>query len=136
MSRELERDAAPLPGEDEQKRLAQRLRDARDYIGMSQEEVAEALSIPRASISAIENGSRKVSSLELKMLASLYKQSVARLLDDTLSSDDDPLHDETMRTLFRATRDLSDADKDKVLAFAQFLRHAGRAPSKAEPPTE
>jgi transcriptional regulator with XRE-family HTH domain len=134
MSHELDSDAVQPSADEAQKRLGQRLRDARDYIGMSQEEAADASRIARASISAIENGSRKVSSLELKTFATLYKRPVDWFLEHTVS--DDPLQDEAMRSLFRAARDLSDADKDKVVAFAQFLRHAGRAPTRAEPSEE
>lgn len=44
----------------EQLALAQRLREAREYIGLLQEKVAVALDIPRASVSAIETGKRRI----------------------------------------------------------------------------
>ena len=106
--------------------LASKLRDARDYLGFSQEEVAVKLGVPRASISAMEHGKRKVSSLELKQLARLYRRPVEYFFDDSEPSEPD---DETTRALFRATRQLSDSDRAQVLTFAKFLEHAGSAPT-------
>ena len=40
--------------------LARRLREAREYVGLSQEEVAFALLVSRPAISNIEAGTRKV----------------------------------------------------------------------------
>ncbi len=51
--------------DERQQRLAERLREAREYLGLSQQFVAEHTSIPRVAISAIENGKRKVEALEL-----------------------------------------------------------------------
>ena len=56
--------------------MGARLRQAREYLGFSQEAVAEALGVPRASVSAMEGGHRKVSSLELRDLARLYKRPI------------------------------------------------------------
>src|SRR5258708_30714997 len=54
--------------------MGARLRQAREFLGLSQESVAEALGVPRASISTMESGRRKVSSLELRELARLYRR--------------------------------------------------------------
>lgn len=110
----------------EQERLGKKLREAREYLGLSQEVVADHLGIPRASISAIETGKRKVSSLELKRFAQLYKQPVDALLGGESATEQS---DDTTRALFRAAGSLSAEDKQQVLRFAQFLRSAGRAPS-------
>jgi transcriptional regulator with XRE-family HTH domain len=108
--------------------LGSRLKEAREYLGLSQEFVAERLGVPRASISAIETGRRKVSSLELRDLALLYKRPLSHFLGESAEQTDEG-KDETARALFRATRNLSEEDKQQVLKFAQFLRSAGRAPS-------
>jgi transcriptional regulator with XRE-family HTH domain len=60
--------------------LGKKLRRAREDSGLSQAAVAAHLGIPRASISAIENDKRKVSSLELERFAQLFKRSVLSLL--------------------------------------------------------
>ena len=112
-----------LPVDQEQEQLGNRLRESREYLGLSQEFVAEHLGIPRASISAMENGKRKVSSLELKQLARIYKQPLSYFLGG-----DDPT-DATFNALYRTAKDLSEQDREQVLRFAQFLRQAGRAPT-------
>ena len=109
----------------DQQRLATRLREAREYLGLSQELVADTLKVPRAAISALEAGKRKVSSLELRDLARLYKRPVSYFLDESMRNNDDSM-DTTARALFRATKNLSDEDRQQVVRFAQFLRDAGR----------
>jgi transcriptional regulator with XRE-family HTH domain len=114
----------------EKEHLGLRLREAREYLGLSQEFVANYLSVPRASISAMETGKRRVNSLELKQLAKLYKRPLSFFLgeeDQTLLQPD-----ETSLALFRTARDLTMEDRKHVLQFAQFLRHAGRVPTKGE----
>lgn len=124
-------EAGPTPGdgpvhaEDEQVALAARLREAREYVGLLQDDVATALGIPRTSVHAIEAGKRKVTGLELRRLARLYRRPVTWLLGDEVTlSDAEPLH--------RATADLSSADKEQVLRFAQFLAAAERPGSAPE----
>jgi transcriptional regulator with XRE-family HTH domain len=107
--------------------MGARLRQAREYLGLSQEAVAEALGVPRASVSAMESGRRKVSSLELRNLARLYR----RPLDWFYTSEIEPIaEDETVSALFRATRNLKQEDKEQVLRFAEFLKGAGQAPPR------
>ncbi len=104
----------------EQIALAQRLREAREYIGLLQEDVAVALEIPRASVSAIESGKRRVSSLELRRLGRLYRRPVAWLLGEEGAEVD------MNAPLYRATAALSDQDKEQVLRFAEFLAGVGQ----------
>lgn len=109
----------PVHSEEEQLALSARLREAREYVGLLQEDVATALGIPRTSVHALEAGKRKVTGLELRRLARLYRRPVAWLLGDEVElSDAEPLH--------RATAELSAEDKDQVLRFAQFLAAAGK----------
>jgi transcriptional regulator with XRE-family HTH domain len=110
----------------EHEKLGARLRAARDYLGLSQELVAQHLDVPRPAISAMERGTRKVSSVELKKLARLYGKPVAFFLGE----ETDPVleADEVSAALFRATRQLNDSDRQQVLQFAEFLRHSGPAP--------
>ena len=111
--------------------MGARLRQAREYLGLSQEAVAEALGVPRASVSAMESGRRKVSSLELRDLARLYK----RPLDWFYNIDAEPIvEDDTVSALFRATKNLTQEDKEQVLRFAEFLKGAGQAPARRRTP--
>jgi transcriptional regulator with XRE-family HTH domain len=118
----------PREGDLGQERLGQRIREAREYLGLSQELVADQLGVPRASVSAMETGKRKVSSIELHHLARLFKRPLSYFFDETESIQAQDTGDETLRALFRTTRALSDEDRQQVLKFAQFLRHAGPAP--------
>ncbi|HNA28319.1 MAG TPA: helix-turn-helix transcriptional regulator, partial [Nitrospira sp.] len=65
-------------GSDDEQRLslAQRLRESREYVGLSQEDVATALGISRPAVTKIEAGTRKVEAVELDKLSHLYGQNV------------------------------------------------------------
>lgn len=112
-SSEAKRSALP------EQELANRLKEAREYLGISQGMVAQQLGIPRASVSALESGKRRVTSIELQRLARLYRTSVSQLLDEDESAD--PVE----RALFRTATTLSDEDRRQVLRFAEFLKAAG-----------
>lgn len=111
--------------ENEQVALGARLKDAREYVGLLQEDVATALGIPRTSVHALEAGKRKVTGLELRRLARLYRRPVAWMLGE---EDVDLNHAEP---LFRAAAALSDTDREQVLRFAEFLAAAGKPGSAA-----
>jgi transcriptional regulator with XRE-family HTH domain len=98
------------------KRLAERLREAREEKGLSQEEVALKLGLPRPAISQIENGRRRVEVLELARLAKLYD----RPLD--FFANEEPAGTNPFEMFRRATKALSDKDQEQVLRFAEFLR--------------
>lgn len=110
----------------ELKVVAERLREAREALGFTQEEVSGVLSIPRTSVHAMETGKRNVSAIELRRLSRLYRQSVEWLLgEETVAVAAD-------NALYRATTNLSEDDKAQVLRFAQFLA-AGATASAAAP---
>jgi transcriptional regulator with XRE-family HTH domain len=106
---------------DEHRLVGSRLREARDVLGLTQEDVASALRIPRTSVIAMEAGRRKVTGLELRRLARLYRRDVGWLLGD------DPEASEVVGAdaLFRATASLTDEDREQVLRFAEFLASGG-----------
>lgn len=60
--------------------LGRRLREARECLGLSQEQVADHLGIPRPSVSTIEAGKRRVSFQEIKRLAELVSPTAVVLL--------------------------------------------------------
>src|SRR5262245_2750742 len=101
---------------EDQARLADRLREVRDYLGLSQEQVAAQTGISRAAVSAIENGKRKVEALELQALAKLYRHPVEYFLGES------PSVPESVRAIAREATALTDRDRDEVLRFAQFLK--------------
>lgn len=104
-----------------QERLAERLREVREYLGLSQEFVALQTGISRAAVSAIENGKRKVEAMELAALASLYRYPLTYFLEGAL---DEPA---SVRAIARAATTLTDRDREQVLQFAQFLKAYGQS---------
>jgi transcriptional regulator with XRE-family HTH domain len=118
--------------DEEYVRMGVRLREAREFLSLSQEAVADALKIPRASVSAFESGKRKVSSLELRDLARLYRRPVDSFYDR--HEDSAPAESAADQALFRAVRELSDDDKEQVLKFAEFIKTSGQAPVRRKAP--
>ena len=105
--------------EERQQQLAERLREAREYLGLSQQFVAEQTGIPRVSISAIENGKRKVDALELVALSRVYKYPITYFLEGALEAP------ASVRALAREAEGLTEGDREEVLRFAQFLKAYG-----------
>ncbi len=103
----------------DRKNLGVCLREAREYIGLSQEEVARYLSIPRTALSHIETGQRRVDALELKKLAQLYKRPVGYFTGDEPMGE--ALPDEVAH-LARAASGLSSRDREELKRFADYLR--------------
>lgn len=102
--------------EEDRKRLAARLREAREAAGLSQEDVAQKLALPRPAISQIENGHRRVEALELARLAKLYGRPLS------FFADEEPSGAKRVDALHRTTAALSEKDRAEVLRFAEFLR--------------
>lgn len=101
----------------ERRQLGDRLRQAREYVGFSQDEVASFLKVPRTAITHMENGQRKVEALELKRLADLYRQSVTHFTggDAGAALPTDVVH------LARQAAALSPKDREELGRFAEFL---------------
>lgn len=99
--------------------IAHRLREAREYIGLSQDEVASVLGVSRPAVSNIENGSRKVEATELHALARLYRRSVDYLLTGVDTASTEPAQ---FAFFARAVSGLSQRDLDEVARFAEFLK--------------
>src|ERR1700677_193561 len=93
--------------EEERRRLGDRLREARKYLGLKQEEVATYLKIPRTALTDIENGQRRVEAIELTRLAKLYRQPIGYFAgeDAAASLPIDVAH------LARKAADLSEQDR-------------------------
>lgn len=107
--------------------LAGKLRDAREYVGLSQDEVAKAVGIARSAISLIENGQRRVDALELKRLAQLYGRTVSYFTGDVKSA---PTFPAEVEHLARTASTLSRRDQEELARFAEFLRVRAEARKK------
>lgn len=114
--------AAGGSGEPDRLQLGRRLKEAREYVGLSQEEVAFALSVSRPAVGHIESGTRKVEALELNKLSELYGRTV-----DYLLTGNAPSGDTRVAFLARATKGMSDSDMDELARFAAFLKNSPKA---------
>ena len=109
--------------DEERRRLGERLREARKYLGLKQEEVASYLKIPRTALTDIESGQRRVEVIELTRLARLYRQPIEFFTgpsDASAGLQDDIAH------LARQVADLSQQDRDELSRFAEYLRARAR----------
>ncbi len=112
----------------ERRRLGEQLRDARKYVGLSQEEAAAILKLPRTAVTDIESGQRKVEALELKRLAELYRQPISFFTGEDAAAA--PLTADVAH-LARQAASLSPKDREELGRFAEFLR--ARAGTPTEP---
>lgn len=103
--------------------VGERLRQAREYVGLSQDEVASSLGMSRPSITNIELGARKVEAMELHKLSKLYKRSYEYLLTGVEPAHSGP---EQLSFLARSFSGLSPQDLDEVARFAEFLKQSAR----------
>ena len=106
--------------------LGQRLKAARDYLDLSQDDAANAVGLPRSAISLIENGRRKVDAVELAQFSDLYSQSIESLTGRAAS----PVLPESVHALARAATELSNEDREQLLSFAKFLQN--KTPGETE----
>jgi transcriptional regulator with XRE-family HTH domain len=105
-----------MPKKQEWRKLGKRLSETRKYRGYSQKEIAEYLGISRSSVSLIENGERKIDSIEHQELANFYNTSIDKLAGGSTEEDYE------IELVARATEELSAKDREEVLRFAEFLR--------------
>jgi transcriptional regulator with XRE-family HTH domain len=116
-------DSGRRSDEEDRRRLGNRLREARKYLGLKQEEVASYLKIPRTALTDIENGQRKVEAIELTRLAKFYRQPVAYFTGADEASSNLPVD---VAHLARQVAELSQQDRDELGRFAEYLRARAR----------
>ena len=100
--------------------LSARLKESREYLELSQDEVARILDIPRTAISLMEAGQRKVEAIELKQLAEIYQRPIGYFTGEAGAAVA-PVP-ESVQHLARTAAKLSDRDREELLQFAQFLQ--------------
>lgn len=105
--------------ENARRRLGERLREARKYLGLKQEEVAAYLKIGRTALTDIESGQRRVEAIELARLAQLYRQSIGYFTGEDAASAGLPID---VAHLARRVADLSAEDREELSRFAEYLR--------------
>ena len=105
---------------EERSQLAAKLREAREYLGFSQDDVAQHLGIPRSALSNIETGQRKVDAVELKRLAELYKKPLAHFTGEAPPASSSLPAD--VEHLARKASKLTPKDRAELARFSDFLQ--------------
>jgi transcriptional regulator with XRE-family HTH domain len=105
--------------------LGDRLRAAREYVGLKQEEVARHLSIPRTALSNIEAGQRKVDAIELSRLAKLYQRPLSWFTGEDIGTSEE--FPPEIAHVARAAAGLSSQDRRELARFADFLKSRAKA---------
>ncbi|KJZ29897.1 transcriptional regulator [Paracoccus sp. S4493] len=103
-------------------RLGKRLKEAREYVGITQGEAAAHLKVRRSAISEMEAGKRGVGALEIKSLASLYERPTSWFTGEV-----EPPVPEDVSFLARTVSKLSENDRGELANFAEFLRSRSKA---------
>lgn len=125
----------PSPADDSAQRahLGRRLKGTREYLGLSQQQVAERTGIVRSAVSDIERGVRKVEVMELQKLARLYRLPPSYFLDEADSAD---AGEHAFAGLPRTAHPLSEGDRIEVAKFIEYLmarRQAEQNPDSSGP---
>ncbi len=98
--------------------LGVRLREARDYVGLTQDDVANAVGLSRSAISQIESGQRGLDAIELTRFATIYRRPVTYFVGDASTP---PLPKE-IEHLARTASELKPKDRAELRRFAEFLK--------------
>ena len=96
------------------KKIGERLRKLRKYMGLTQEQVAEILSVGRDAILRIEKGDRKIDLQELMNFSKLYNISMDELTmeEHTINSSD--------VVFARGFNELSEKDKKEIISLIEY----------------
>ena len=95
--------------------LNEKLKKLRKELKLSQEYVAGVLGMHRTTITAIESGTRKVASDEIKAFSELYGVTKDELLYDKVL-------DKDTKMFARTFAELSDFDKKEILNLIEFKK--------------
>ena len=96
--------------------LGNRLRSAREYLELTQQEVAELVGLPRSAVSLVESGERKVDTFELKRFAEAYGRPTADFTGE--ANREIP---EDLEALLRRAGDMTEEDRAEIVKFADWL---------------
>lgn len=96
------------------KKIGERLRKLRKYMGLTQEQVAEILSVGRDAILRIEKGDRKIDLQELMNFSKLYNISMDELTmeEHTINSSD--------VAFASGFNELSEKDKKEIISLIEY----------------
>ena len=96
------------------KKIGERLRKLRKYMGLTQEQVAEILNLGRDAILRIERGSRKIDLQELMNFSKLYNISM-----DELTTEEHAISSSDV-AFARGFNELSEKDKKEIISLIEY----------------
>lgn len=104
-----------------------RIKSAREAVGLSQKDLAEAIGYESATaISLIEAGERKVSIVDLEKIATKLNHNVDYFLGTEEKVD--------FLYALRTDKDLTTSDQEKVLDFVDFIKSKRHGKRKDQAP--
>ena len=105
-----------MKSEDLNKKIGQKLREARDGAGLSQAQLAKELGYESATaISLIEAGERRFKTEDLRKAADILHVTIGYFLGQEIPKMD-------VKMALRADKDLSEAGKKAVLHFIELAK--------------
>lgn len=96
------------------KNLGTRLKEAREYLGLTQEDVAKLMGVSRVIITNIEAGIRKVSAEELSKFSKIYGWTMEELMEGEKA--------ENVPMFARTFNELSEEDQNEILNLIKFKK--------------
>lgn len=96
--------------------IGSKIKEAREEIGKSQKELAEALGFESATaISLIESGERKVTVEDLEKIGNFFHMDIKYFLGQ-----EEPKTD--VKVALRADKEITNEDKDAILRFIELAK--------------
>ena len=110
--------------ESDRSAIGAKLRECREYLGYSQDEVASTLGLSRSAISLIETGQRKIEVLELRRFSELYERPLSYFTNETFG---EPALPSAVQALARQAAKLKESDLNELARFVEFLASRPKA---------
>ena len=96
------------------KKIGERLRKLRKYMGLTQEQVGKILNLGRDAILRIEKGDRKIDLQELINFSKLYNIGM-----DELTAEDHTINNSNV-AFARGFSELSEKDKKEIISLIEY----------------
>lgn len=111
--------------------LGKKLRELRNSLQLTQQEIADKLNISRVRYNQYETGKRQPDNEMLIVLSNFYKVTVDYLLgnDKKLTLDEELqqlLNDPDTLVAFKDFNNLSDTDKQEIINFIKFKKQQNK----------
>jgi len=110
--------------EKKQLQIARRIRAARENAGLSQGQAAKLLGLSRPTITECEAGRRKVTAVELAMMAKTYGVGISWLADE--AEDNTDANEDRIKLAAREIAGLKEDDLTNVLQLVRSIRTKGK----------